>query len=217
MSKSSPVTVIDNCPFDEDSNVTISPSSGPTNPKASSTPSAGASSSSKTTPQLQETSKTTVAPAATIISSPLAASSAPTKATSRAPRRITAQRTRKIHAVITASAPGVQATSVGAAVTASDKAAQLGAKSSSITPSPSALPPPPAATIATSASGEAYVRCDSTSTWSLCGDGVCTFMGLVPTGTVCRDGRMVAERRRVKRQEAGVRMEIHRRAKSVVH
>jgi len=45
-------------------------------------------------------------------------------------------------------------------------------------------------------------------------------MGAVPAGTVCKDGQMVMERRKmVKRQEKGshLRMKMVRRAKSAAH
>lgn len=237
----SAATVLDNCPFNEDSNVTIGPSGSSSVSTTTSKAASSSASSSTTTTRVQATTTTSQA-AATTTTRPSSAvtTQAPTttsqaqatttsKATSlRNPRTKTYMNSPRVRPTTTGTSTAPAATTPGYAgfSTSSDLAASLGVTSSAptTTPAPTSSSAPSStstsATASTSASGEAYVQCNSTTTWSLCGNGVCTFMGAVPAGTVCKNGAMVMERRKmVKRQEKGshLRMKMVRRARSAAH
>ncbi|KAI5890859.1 uncharacterized protein SCHCODRAFT_02508642 [Schizophyllum commune H4-8] len=64
-------------------------------------------------------------------------------------------------------------------------------------PATTQAPPPPATTApSTGACTEGEVRCDSEKSWSMCGSGYWQSMGAVPGGMVCRNGAIVAARKR---------------------
>ena len=64
-------------------------------------------------------------------------------------------------------------------------------------PATTQAPPPPATTApSTGACPEGQVRCDSEKSWSMCGSGYWQSMGAVPGGMVCRNGAIVAARKR---------------------
>ncbi|KAK4705828.1 hypothetical protein P7C70_g371, partial [Phenoliferia sp. Uapishka_3] len=59
---------------------------------------------------------------------------------------------------------------------------------------------PPAVPNLDASSGEAYIECTSTTTFSLCGESTCTAMGNVAAGTECRNGVIgFASKLKVKR------------------
>ncbi|KAL1743048.1 hypothetical protein HDZ31DRAFT_41793 [Schizophyllum fasciatum] len=71
-------------------------------------------------------------------------------------------------------------------------------------PANTQAPPPPATTPpSTGACTEGEVRCDGEQAWSMCGSGRWQSMGAVPGGMACRNGAIVAARRRAVQSHRG--------------
>lgn len=185
---SSAHTVIENCNFDEDADVTISPSGSP--------PVQPPKTSSRTASQSQTLAQTS------------------TYAPPMAPLTTTAVEANAVHSVTTVKEP----LGGGLIVTTSTHAAVT---SSTMSPS---LPPVHESdsvasdgqsngTSSSKVAGQAYLRCDSLTTFSLCGGPQgCQAMGSVAAGTQCRDGTIVHATTRHKRM-TGTLVDIKKSAR----
>ncbi|KAK4046384.1 hypothetical protein OIV83_006107 [Microbotryomycetes sp. JL201] len=159
-SSSSPATQLSNCPFNQNSDVTISPS-GSSNPDTKPV--------EQQPPATTQTDKAVTLPASQTVK----------PVTSKPPILIVTR---------TTSTSTAEPTATNSVDSNSGNGPTPGSTSTDSNSSPSG-------------STQAYLRCDSLKTFSLCGDGRCTFMGSVAAGTVCVDGAIGHERS--KRRLAG--------------
>ncbi|GAA5843692.1 hypothetical protein JCM11251_003465 [Rhodosporidiobolus azoricus] len=227
ITSSTPATTLSDCPYDEDTTVTISPSgssssgsSGSSNSETSSSSAATASSPTTTTTQASVVVPTTsAAPVTTTTttsrrarpdwrsrSSSAAATSQTTTTSSSS--KASATKT-QWYAAPTASASGAGANlHVSASSTSSAETQALPSASPSSSSSSSSSSTGSSSPSSSNDDGSGtWISCTSSTTWSLCSSSTgCTPMGLVAAGTECRNGAIgLAQRRmvRVKRGTAG--------------
>ncbi|GAA5909329.1 hypothetical protein JCM6882_000953 [Rhodosporidiobolus microsporus] len=195
LTSSSAVTSLDNCPYDEDTTVTVSPSGSS---------SSGGSSNSKTTSSAAAATTTTTQRATTtsqLVVQP------PATTTTRTTKTRQSWKTRTTDEAAASTSAAQQTTTTSAAATKTQwYAAPTGGANLHVSSSAAASSSAPAATQSSSSgsgstnSSGTWIECTSTTTWSLCSsaDG-CTPMGSVAAGTECRNGAIgLAQRRMVK-------------------
>ncbi|BGP12201.1 hypothetical protein JCM10213v2_000112 [Rhodosporidiobolus nylandii] len=202
MSSKSATTNLQPCSYDQNQDVTISPSgsssSGSTKPSSSTKPASSSASQPATTTRKAtasaiRTSQIIVQPTTT------SAAAATTTTVSRAPRIPWRDRT----AMASASA---STSSTAAMTTTSAKASSSPAPTAAATTTSSRAPAAGAnlqASASASSGSGTSIKCTSTSTWSLCSGGTCTPMGAVAPGTACVNGAITFARQ--KRMERRVR------------
>ncbi|KAM0793788.1 hypothetical protein ACM66B_001205 [Microbotryomycetes sp. NB124-2] len=138
--------------------------------------SAASSTSIRSSSANSSTSKTSVSSTSTTLSASSASSTS----------SVSSKTSSVSSSLSSASTTSFSTSSTVAASSASSATRTSSSVVSSAASSTTAGPPAP-----TSTPDLAYLRCDSLTTWSLCGDGTCTFMGAVAPGTECRDGQIV--------------------------
>lgn len=164
MSASSAHTVLDNCPFNEDSDVTISVSGESAPVVVKPTTSAAA------VPSPVQSSRSIA------LVEPSSSSKPPKHAVAHVATTIAQE---AITSALAAPSPVVRSSS--------SAAPPLYTSPSSVT-----------STSTASDSTSTTLRCDSATSFSLCGGGTCTAMGSVAAGTLCIDGEIVSASRMTK-------------------
>ncbi|BGP28353.1 hypothetical protein JCM10296v2_000085 [Rhodotorula toruloides] len=204
MSKSSAVTKLSPCSYDEDTTVTIgpngsssSPGSGSSASASSSTKAASSSSAHATTAKPTTVAQPTTAAPTTkpeTVRSTQGASSAAASTTTR-PARV------PFRSRYLLSSSSTSTSSAKPTTTAAQKTTTAAVQE------PTTTAAPPAATTSASSGpgssnyGGTWLKCLSSTTWALCDAAGCTNMGSVAAGTICKDGGIVTAPMNKKRDE----------------
>ncbi|KDE09641.1 hypothetical protein MVLG_00047 [Microbotryum lychnidis-dioicae p1A1 Lamole] len=178
--KSTPATVLNNCAFDQNNTVVIVSSNG--------------SSTSSTTTTTRSSTTTTAAASSTTTTTTTAASSSTTTSTvsptSTSRTTITFAPSTTPATPTTKSSTTTKTTAKKTTTTTKTTSTQRHSTKTVATPTPSPT--------AAAAAQTTYLRCDSSTTFSLCltpvkgsNQPTCVFMGNVAAGTVCSDGQII--------------------------
>ncbi|GAA6044256.1 hypothetical protein JCM8097_002096 [Rhodosporidiobolus ruineniae] len=204
MSSSDAATTLDNCSYDEDTTVTVSPSGSSSSSGSGPASSSAAALKTTTTRAAASTSRLVVQPATT------SAAATRTRPSWKDPRTTTvaASSAASMTSPAAASSSKASTTSKINWYIATTTTRQL-AKTTTTSAAPAAT------SSASSSSGSDdgssnTIRCDTTTTWSLCASGSCTFMGSVAAGTECKNGAIVmASRARMVKVRRGSAHAVH--------
>ncbi|BGO98980.1 endoglucanase [Rhodotorula toruloides] len=208
MSKSSAVTKLSPCSYNEDTTVTIGPEGLASSPGSGSSTSAPASSSTKSAASSSTHAAATTAKPTTVAQPTTAAATtkpATTRSTQGASSAMTSTTTRPARVPFRSryllSSSSTSTSSAKPTTTAAQKTA------TTVEQEPTTTAAPPAATSSASSgsgssnNGGTWLKCLSSTTWALCDAAGCTNMGSVAAGTICKDGGIVMAPMNKKRDE----------------
>ncbi|GAA5860369.1 hypothetical protein JCM8547_003479 [Rhodosporidiobolus lusitaniae] len=220
VTKSTAATTLSNCNFDEDANVTISPSGGSSSSGSGSTKSTLAASSSRTT---SAAATTTTARRATSTSQLVVKTTTTTTASTRTRNSwktstvtsATAQTTAKPTTTTSNAKPTTTSSSVKWYVATASPANFQASVTTTSSSAPAATSSAASSSSSSNESGT-WIECTSTSTWSLCDSNGCTAMGSVAAGTQCKGNAIVmASSSRMVRVRRGTDHAAHATAEHV--
>lgn len=206
MSKSSPVTKLSPCSYDEDTTVTIGPNGSSSSPGSGSGAGSSASASSSTKSASSSAHATTVKP--TTVAQPTTAATT----TTTKPETVRSTQGASTAAASTTTRPARvpfrsrYLLSSSSTATSSTKPTTTAVQktTTSVKQEPTTTAAPPAATTSASSgssNGGTWLKCLSSTTWALCDAAGCTNMGSVAAGTICKDGGIVMAPVNKKRDE----------------